>query len=63
MFKKNRAVEMYHTLRSYRRIMSRDIVNALYKEFIPWGNLRQEGFSPVIRTPGGHLLTIYPDST
>ena len=61
MFKKNRALEMYETLRSYKRITSKDVVDALYKEFIPWGNLRQEGFSTMIRTPGGQYIILDSD--
>jgi acetyl-CoA carboxylase beta subunit/acetyl-CoA carboxylase alpha subunit len=61
MFGKNRALEMYHALRSYKRITSREVIDALYTEFIPWQELITQGFSPVIRTPAGHELTIDPD--
>ena len=63
MPKKNRALEIYHALHSYKRVTSRDIVQALYKDFIPWENLKQEGFSPIIRTPGGQHVTLDPDPT
>jgi hypothetical protein len=45
MFGKNRALEMYHALRSYKRITSREVIDALYTEFIPWQELITQGFS------------------
>lgn len=63
MFGKNRALEMYHTLRLYKRITSKDITDMLYKEFVSWENLKEQGFSPVIRTPGGRHMTVDGDLT
>lgn len=61
MFGKNRALEMYQSLRSYKRITTREVVDALYTEFIPWQDLIPQGFLAKIRTPAGHELTLDPD--
>jgi len=61
MFGKNRALEMYQSLRSYKRITTQEIIDALYTEFISWQDLTRQGFLPKIRTPAGYELTVDPD--
>ncbi len=59
MSKPSKAVSAHEEAKSYQRIKSRDIIDLLYSDFIPWNKL--EGFSTHITSPTGRKVEIQED--
>ena len=59
MSRKYSLAEIHESAASYRKIKAKQVINGLYREFVPWHDL--PGFSRFIKTPTGTIMELVPD--
>ncbi|MCZ6468745.1 MAG: hypothetical protein O6499_03760, partial [Candidatus Dadabacteria bacterium] len=59
MSRPSKLMLIHEQARSYKKIKSKDIVDSLYKDFVPYSEL--EDFSLEFKTPSGKLIELVDD--
>ncbi|MCK5392199.1 MAG: hypothetical protein KAJ31_07205, partial [Deltaproteobacteria bacterium] len=59
MSRPSKLMLIHEQARSYKKIKSKDIVDSLYKDFVPYSEL--EDFSHEIKTPSGNIIELVDD--